>query len=143
MSHDSMSRRKRGDAQGLAATIRNHGRIENTLHGSLDVTFGEDAHRIVNRDGATNLSRLRWLAHGTVKNATGYGMSMTRVCQVCGWNPDRLLDMLGGHVIAGKPKRRVLDPKRFKSMKTKSSTTQLQQVWPSAVGSGGRGLSIS
>jgi predicted transposase YbfD/YdcC len=111
--------RKVATAQEIGATIRNHWGIETTLHWSLDVTFGEDGHRIVNRNGAENLSRLRRLAHGMVKQATGHGMSMTRVRQVCGWTPDRLLDVLSGEVIARKPKVRKLDPKRYKSVKTK------------------------
>lgn len=107
------------DAEAVAKTIRNHWAIETTLHWSLDVTFGEDAHRIINRKGAENLARLRRLAHGMVKNATGHGMSMTRVRQVCGWNPDNLLAMMAGEVIARPSMRRKLDPKRFKSSKTK------------------------
>lgn len=105
-------------AKDLAATIRNHWHIETSLHWSLDVTFGEDAHRIIDRNGAANFARLRRLGHGMVRNATGYGMSMTRVRQVCSWNPDRLLAVLGGQVIARKRKRRVLDPNRRKPMKT-------------------------
>lgn len=105
-------------AEDLARTIRNHWAIETTLHWSLDVTWGEDGHRIIDRNGAANLARLRRLAHGIVKNATGYGMSMARVRLVCGWNPDSLLKVLAGQVIERKRKRRVLDPKRHTSMKT-------------------------
>ena len=106
-------------AEDIARTIRNHWAIETTLHWSLDVTFGEDGHRVIDRNGAANLARLRRLAHGIIKNATGYGMSMARVRMVCGWNPDRLLQVLAGQVIERKRKRRVLDPKRHKPMKTK------------------------
>lgn len=106
------------NARDIAQTVRNHWAIETTLHWSLDVTFGEDAHRIINRNGAANLARLRRLAHGMVKNATGYGMSMARVRLVCGWNPDNLLKVLTGEVIARPRLRRALDPKRFKSPKT-------------------------
>ena len=107
------------NARDVAQTIRNHWAIESTLHWSLDMTFGEDAHRIINRNGAENLARLRRLAHGMIKNATGYGMSMARVRLVCGWNPDNLLKVLTGEVIARPRLRRKLDPKRFKSPKTK------------------------
>lgn len=106
-------------ARDVARTVRNHWSIESTLHWSLDVTFGEDAHRVINRNGAENLARLRRLAHGMVKNATGHGMSMARVRLVCGWNPDNLLKVLTGEVIARPRLRRELDPKRFKSSKTK------------------------
>jgi predicted transposase YbfD/YdcC len=105
-------------AREFAEFSRKHWRIE-SMHWSLDVTFGEDGHRIINRNGAANLARLRRLAQGMLKSSTGYGMSMTRVQQVCGWNPDRALDVIAGQVIERKRKRRALDPNRFKSPKTK------------------------
>ena len=104
-------------AQDIARVIRKHWAIENTLHWTLDVTFGEDAHRIVNRRGAENLARLRRFGHGMIKNATGYGQSMTRIRQRCGWNPNNLLTVMTGGVISRERKRRVLDPNRFKPMK--------------------------
>jgi hypothetical protein len=107
------------NARDIAQTVRNHWAIETTLQWSLDVTFGEDAHRIIDRNGAANLARLRRLAHGMVKNATGYGMSMARVRLVCGWNPDNLLKVLTGEVIVWSRLWCALDPKRFKSPKTK------------------------
>ena len=107
------------DARDIARTIRNHWAIESSLHWTLDVTFGEDGHRVIDRNGAANLARLRRLAQGMIKNATGYGMSMTRVRDVCGWNADNLLKVLAGEVIARPRLRRALDPKRFKSPKTK------------------------
>lgn len=107
-------------AEDLARTICNHWAIETTLQWSLDVTWGEVGHRIIDRNGAANLARLRRLAHGIVKNATGYGVSMARVRLVCGWNPVSLLQVLAGQVIARKRKRRVLDPTRHKRVKTSS-----------------------
>lgn len=106
-------------ARNVAQIVRNHWAIESTLHWTLDVTFGEDAHRVINRSGAANLTRLRRLAHGMIKNAIGYGMSMARVRLVCGWNPDNILKVLTGEVIARPRLRRALDPKRFKLSKTK------------------------
>lgn len=106
-------------ARDVAKPVRNHWAIESTLHWSLDVTFGEDAHRVIHRKGAANMARMRRLAHGMIKNSTGYGMSMARVRLVCGWDPDNLLTVLTGGVIARPRLRRKLDPKRFKSPKTK------------------------
>ena len=111
--------RETATAEQVANSIRNHWRVETTLHWSLDVTFGEDAHRIVDRRGAENLGRIRRMAAGMVKASTGWGMSMARVRKACGWNPDHLFEVLSGQVIARKPKRRVLDPNRYKSTKTK------------------------
>ena len=48
-------------AQPLAKAIRWHWAIENTLYGSMDVTFGEDHHRLLDRSGVCNLSALRRL----------------------------------------------------------------------------------
>lgn len=50
------------DAKALAHAIRPHWAIENSLHWSLDVTFGEDRHRLPDRNGVQNLSAVRRLA---------------------------------------------------------------------------------
>jgi hypothetical protein len=105
-------------ARGLLTTNRNHWNME-SMHWTIDVTFGEDAHRIINRNGAANLSRIRRIAHGMVKNTTGWGMSMPRVRKRCGWNPDLILKVLAGEVIERQRKRRVLERTRNKPMKTK------------------------
>ena len=105
-------------ARALLTTNRNHWNME-SMHWTIDVTFGEDGHRIINRNGAANLSRIRRIAHGMVKNATGWGMSMSRVRKRCGWNPDLILKVLAGEVIERQRKRRVLDRTRNKPMKTK------------------------
>lgn len=110
---------RKATAEQIQKTVRNHWAIETTLHWSLDVTFGEDGHRVINRAGAANLARLRRLAHSVVKGATGEGMSMARVRQRCSWRPDLLFRVLAGEVLSRPKKRRVLDPKRFKSTKTK------------------------
>jgi len=49
-------------AKALANAIRLHWGIENTLHWSLDVTFGEDVRRQQDRNGAANLASVRRLA---------------------------------------------------------------------------------
>ena len=50
------------NAKKLGAAIRQHWGIENTQHWSLDVTFGEDAQRQQDRNGAANLAAVRRLA---------------------------------------------------------------------------------
>jgi predicted transposase YbfD/YdcC len=49
-------------AKMLATVIRRHWAIENSQHWVLDVTFGEDARRQQNRNGAANLAAVRRLA---------------------------------------------------------------------------------
>ena len=49
-------------AQRLGQVIRNHWRVENELHWTLDVAFGEDACRVRVDNAAENLSRVRRIA---------------------------------------------------------------------------------
>jgi predicted transposase YbfD/YdcC len=53
---------KKAKARYYAKGLRNHWRVENNLHWRLDVTFGEDASRVQQRDAAANLSVVRRLA---------------------------------------------------------------------------------
>jgi predicted transposase YbfD/YdcC len=48
-------------AKLLAQAIRSHWGIENSLHWSMDVTFREDHHRLLDRKGVQNLSAIRRL----------------------------------------------------------------------------------
>lgn len=50
------------DIAGFALAVRGHWSVENNLHWSLDVTFGEDRSRARTRHAATNLATLRRLA---------------------------------------------------------------------------------
>ncbi len=50
------------DAPRLAAAIRDHWRVENDLHYTLDVYFDEDARQISERNAAENMSSFRKLA---------------------------------------------------------------------------------
>lgn len=47
------------DAKTIGRYIRRHWAIENELHWSLDVTYGEDAHRTANKNAAANLAAIR------------------------------------------------------------------------------------
>ena len=50
------------DAVKIGRAIRQHWGIENQLHWTLDVTFGEDSSRVRRRSGPENLGLLRRLA---------------------------------------------------------------------------------
>jgi Transposase DDE domain len=47
--------------------MRNHWRIENSLHWQLDVTFQEDRNRVTKRNAAENLALLRRLTLSLLK----------------------------------------------------------------------------
>jgi predicted transposase YbfD/YdcC len=48
-------------AKLLSQAIRSHWGIENSLHWSMDVTFREDHHRLLDRNGVQNFSAIRRL----------------------------------------------------------------------------------
>ncbi len=58
---------RRTSAKVYGEALRNHWGIENNLHWQLDVSFGEDASRIVNRCGAENFAVLRRIALSMLK----------------------------------------------------------------------------
>jgi len=87
-------------AADVASLARNHWAIENGLHWSLDVVWGSDAHGIRDRNAAENMARLRRFCAGMVKQSVGWGMSGKGVREDCAWDPDTILRVLAGEVIA-------------------------------------------
>lgn len=88
----------RVDAATMEQRIRAHGSIENSLHWCLDVVFHEDRSRVRSRAGAANLTQVRKLALGLLKNEpsqTGKSVAMKR--KRAGWEPDyafRILSLI-------------------------------------------------
>lgn len=58
---------RRASAQIYGEALRNHWKIENHLHWQLDVTFGEDANRVRDRNAAENLAVVRRVALSLLK----------------------------------------------------------------------------
>jgi predicted transposase YbfD/YdcC len=56
------------DAKKLGSAVRKHWAVENSLHWTLDMTFGEDQGRSRARNAAENLALLRRLALNLIKN---------------------------------------------------------------------------
>jgi predicted transposase YbfD/YdcC len=82
------------NAEIIGRMIRSHWGVENTLHWSLDVSFGEDDCRIRKDFGAENFSRLRRIALNLLKQ------EKTAVCGIkakqhkAGWDEKYMLKVL-------------------------------------------------
>jgi predicted transposase YbfD/YdcC len=75
-----------GSVRQIAGAIRGHWGIENTLHWSLDVTFGEDAHCLRKDHGPENMATLRRAALSLVKQERVEKGSLRRKRLRAGWN---------------------------------------------------------
>lgn len=82
------------EVKRLAAAIRGHWGIENRLHWSLDVTFGEDQSRIRQGHAAENAALLRRLALSVLKQDTRFSDSLRCKRLRAGWEDSTLLHFL-------------------------------------------------
>lgn len=78
----------------FARAVRGHWGIENRLHWSLDVTFGEDQSRVRKDHGPTNLGMLRRLALSILQQDTSAKDSLRGRRLRAGWDEERLLKIL-------------------------------------------------
>jgi len=69
---------KRCGVRRYAEGLRNHWRIENGLHWQMDVTFGEDDHRMEKRHGGQNFTLLGRLALSLIKQLPDKGSVRTK-----------------------------------------------------------------
>ena len=81
-------------AERLLAAIRAHWSIENSLHWSLDVTFGEDQSRIRNENAPQNMATLRQISHNLLKRETSLKVGIQGKRLQAGWKEDYLLKVL-------------------------------------------------
>lgn len=81
-------------AQALGHIIRQHWRVENELHWTLDVGFGEDQCRVRTQNAAENLSRVRRVALSILKqdNTAKVGIQGRRL--KAAWDKGYLLKLL-------------------------------------------------
>jgi predicted transposase YbfD/YdcC len=80
----------------IAKHLRNHWRVENQLHWSLDVTFAEDASRIRKGSGQEVASVFRRLALSLLKRNTSVKASLRGKRLMAGWNTEVLEQILAG-----------------------------------------------
>lgn len=82
-------KRKTGErARTLGQLIRRHWAIENELHWSLDVTFGEDNNRTADKNAAANLGTIRRTAITLLKQDTHTKRSLRGKAYRAFLNPD-------------------------------------------------------
>jgi len=87
---------KKGTAKGAAEAIRGHWGIENQLHWSLDVSFGEDGCRISKGHAAENFSRLRRIALNLLQREKRKKVGIKTKRLIAGWDHNYLLNLLEG-----------------------------------------------
>ena len=81
-------------AERLLEVVRTHWSIENSLHWSLDVTFGEDQCRIRKDHAPQNMATLRQVSHNLLKNETSLKVGIQGKRLQAGWKEDYLLKVL-------------------------------------------------
>ena len=84
----------KASAAELLAAVRTHWSIENSLHWSLDVTFGEDQCRIRKDHGPQNMANLRKMSHSLLKRETSLKVGIQEKRLQAGWQEDYLLKIL-------------------------------------------------
>ena len=92
----SLDHRDRGrDAACFGRHIREHWHVENKLHGSLDVSFAEDASRVRQGHACENLSRLRRITLNLLKQEKTCKRSIRAKRLKAGWDHDYRLKLIG------------------------------------------------
>jgi hypothetical protein len=86
-------------SQLVAAAIRGHWGIDNSLHHMLDVSFGKDHSRIRRNNAAENISRIRRIALNLLKDKGARNATITSIKgrrKLAGWDDQFLLNLIAG-----------------------------------------------
>ena len=81
-------------AEDAAAAVRGHWLIENALHWTLDVVFGDDQSRLRKGHGARNMAVVRHFAINLVRAARDK-RSLKLRRKRAGWDPEYLATLIG------------------------------------------------
>jgi predicted transposase YbfD/YdcC len=84
---------KTATARHYGNALRNHWRIENSLHWQLDVSFREDEQRTRERNAAQNMALLRRLGITLLKRTPGPGSIANKRLQAA-WDTDYLQEVV-------------------------------------------------
>ncbi len=82
-------------AQKIATLVRNHWRVENELHWTLDVSFNEDQCRVRIENAAENLARIRRISLLLLKNDKTCKLGIRSKRAKAGYDRNYLLTLLG------------------------------------------------
>lgn len=82
-------------AEELQSIIRSHWAIENKLHWSLDVAFGEDFNRKRTANAAQNFSLINKIVLNLAKNEKTCKLGIKSKRKIAGWDENYLLKILG------------------------------------------------
>ena len=83
-----------GDAERLLKAVRGHWGVENSVHWTLDVSFGEDDSRVRKGSGAEVFAALRRMALNMLKHENTLRVSIAAKRKRAGWDHDYLLKVL-------------------------------------------------
>jgi len=84
------------DPEKMAAAIRAHWAIENSLHWVLDVTFREDECRVRDRTAAQNLAMLRKIALNLIKQHSTAKISLKARRKKAAWDDQYMTQIISG-----------------------------------------------
>ena len=87
-------------AKSVAKAIRSHWAVENELHWSLDVAFGEDASQVRKDEGPANLACIRRLALTQLKRETSLKVGLKNKRRRAGWDPSYMETVLRNGVLS-------------------------------------------
>jgi predicted transposase YbfD/YdcC len=82
-------------AEKFQEIIRSHWAIENKLHWTLDVAFGEDFNRKRASNAAQNFSLISKIALNLAKKETSKKLGIKSKLKIAGWDENYLLKILG------------------------------------------------
>jgi predicted transposase YbfD/YdcC len=83
------------NAKNFNKYIRQHWRVENSLHWTLDMTFSEDYQRKRKNKAAENFSLIQKFALNLLKNEKSVKASIVSKRLMAGWDDDYLLKIIG------------------------------------------------
>lgn len=82
-------------AKKIATFVRNHWRVENELHWTLDVSFNEDQCRVRIKNAAENLARIRRISLLLLKNEKTCKLGIKSKRAKAGYDRNYMLTLLG------------------------------------------------